>query len=261
MGYFSNKESMQTKALKHSKEMDELYQKETNTSCANSTFYTPAFNRSFIAGSPKKIEVRDGGSIEVAYQEYENDGIKPCILNFASYKNPGGKFLDGSSAQEECLCHGSNLYNILEKFDKVYYLPHRRGGETNRAMYLNTAIFTPDVIFNYLGVPFKCDVLTCAAPNFAAGSRYYNVTSKENAEILLDRIEFIRKILEEKEVKTAILGAWGCGVFGQDPNLVASYMNQTFKDSNIDTIIYGVPKGVNARNYITFKRTIAETDL
>ena len=34
----------------------------------------------------------------------------------ASYKHPGGYFLGGSSAQEEALCHESNLYPILLAF-------------------------------------------------------------------------------------------------------------------------------------------------
>lgn len=37
------------------------------------------------------------------------DRSKTAILNYASYKHPGG----GSSAQEEALCHESNLYPIL----------------------------------------------------------------------------------------------------------------------------------------------------
>ena len=266
MGYFDKKQSMEMLALKHTAEMEAKYEKESTLSANQSTIYSEAFNPPFIEGTPQKIKVVDAESVEAAFNEYlygiENKKlIKPCILNFASYKNPGGKFLNGSSAQEECLCHESNLYNILEKFDKTYYAPHREKGATNRALYHNQAIFSPDVIFKYNQTTFKCDVLTCAAPNYAAASRYYNVTSTENAEVLLDRIKFLRKILEDNNVKTVILGAYGCGVYGQDPNLVASYMNKVFKDSNIDTIIYAVPKNLNERNYQAFKRRIAKTEV
>ena len=47
------------------------------------------------------------------------------ILNFASYKNPGGMFLRGSTAQEEALCHESTLYNVLIKFNDTYYKSNR----------------------------------------------------------------------------------------------------------------------------------------
>ena len=266
MGYFDKKQSMKILALRHTKEMEEKYSKEIDLSASLSTIYYEVFNPSFIQGKPQEIKITDADSVEAAFNEYideiENGKlIKPCILNFASYKHPGGMFLEGSSAQEESLCHASNLYNILEKFDKDYYAPHRTKGATNRALYNNQAIFTPDVVFEYNKNIFKCDVLTCAAPNYAAASKYYNVTSKENAEVLLDRIKFLRKILEANNVKTVILGAYGCGVFGQDPNLVAKYMNDVFKDSNIDTIIYAIPRGLNERNYLAFKNRIAETSL
>jgi uncharacterized protein (TIGR02452 family) len=266
MGYFDHKESMQIKAYHHTKEVGNRYKKEIDISKSLSTIYYEAFNPAFIEGSPTRVEVIDAGSVEAAFNEYNNGAengkhVKPCILNFASYKNPGGKFIEGSSAQEECLCHASNLYNILEKFDKDYYAPHRTKGATNRALYNNQAIFTPDVIFNHGNKNFKCDVLTCAAPNYAAAKQYYDVSAKENAEVLLDRIKFLRKILEDNHVKTVILGAYGCGVFGQDPNLVAKYMNDVFKDSNIDTIVYAIPRGLNKRNYLAFKNKIAETEV
>lgn len=264
MGYFDKKQSMIIKALNHTKEMEEKYTEDTIHSVKQSIIYNKTFNPLLKNGNPTKIKVIDMDSVSAAfaeYKEHKGQNKKICILNFASYKNPGGKFMDGSSAQEECLCHASNLYNILEKFDRTYYAPHRTKGTTNRALYNNDAIYSPDVIFNYLDGEFKCDVLTCAAPNFAAASRYYDVSSTENAGVLLDRTSFLRKILEDNKVDTAILGAWGAGVFGQDPNLVASYMNKVFKDSNIDTIIYAIPRGINERNYSAFKKRIAETEV
>ena len=45
---------------------------------------------------------------------------KTAVLNFASYKEPGGGFMAGSQAQEESFCHESFLYNVLRQFQYYY---------------------------------------------------------------------------------------------------------------------------------------------
>ena len=35
---------------------------------------------------------------------------KIALLNFADYFSPGGRYLQGATAQEKILCHQSNLY-------------------------------------------------------------------------------------------------------------------------------------------------------
>lgn len=110
-----------------------------------------------------------------------NNG-RTAILNYASYKNPGGFFLGGSPAQEEAL----NLYPIL-----LAFAWNRQ--RLNKALYLNRALYSPSVVFKQK----EADIITCAAPNFRTAHRY--------------------QIAEENGVENLIAGAWGCGVFMQLP--------------------------------------------
>ena len=214
MGYWDKKQSMAAQAAAHTHQMILNYEKETTESVKNSKIYYSKEKISNVrepapTTSHPAVELWDKDSVTAARIAHtKHPDSKICILNFASYKNPGGKFIEGSSAQEESLCHASNLYNILLRFDKVYYTSHREKGATNRSLYYDEAIYTPDVIFS----DNKFDVLTCAAPNWNAASRF-GVSLDENNKALKSRIEFIKSILEENKVDIAILGAWGAGVF------------------------------------------------
>ena len=84
------------------------------------------------------------------------------------------------------------------------------------------------------------DVITCAAPNWKA-ARQNGRSPASNVKALTSRISFIRDIAEECHVDTIILGAFGCGVFGQDPSIVASIFNKVFISTTIRQIIYAVP--------------------
>lgn len=163
-----------------------------------------------------RLESLDSVSAVLKYTDLSS---KTAVLNFASYKEPGGMFLQGSKAQEECLCHESTLYNVLRKFDSTYYARNRKA--LNRALYQNIALYSPDVYFERGESFVKCDVITCAAPNFAIASNLYNVSKEENTSALESRIKFILYVAAAQQVDTLILGAFGSGVFGQDAKEVA----------------------------------------
>ena len=196
-------------------------------------------------------------SVKSAIQH--RDG-KTAVLNFASYKNPGGKFMEGSSAQEECLCHASTLYNVLKQFP-VYYQWNRV--HNNRALYTNRALYSEDVIFLddsvcvYGAEPeqVKIDVITCAATNFSAAGKYARVEVDENNAELLRRIKFVLDVAEENKVQTLILGAFGCGVFGQDAAVVAKYFKKCLDTYNyhFKTVYFSILNRGRSDNYAKFK--------
>lgn len=184
--------------------------------------------------------------------KYDNLFDNVCVLNFASHKEPGGRFLDGSIAQEECLCKESYLYNVLSLIDKHtnYYKENRKN--LNRALYTNRALFTRGIRFFKNGVSSaRCSVLTCAAPNFAAAHTYQHVTKEENLEVLKSRIKFVLDIMAANHVDIPILGAFGCGVFGQDAKEVASIFATLLGSYNypFTKVVFAVIPGPNADDF------------
>lgn len=193
-----------------------------------------------------------------------------AILNFASYKHPGGQFLSGSSAQEESICHHSILYPVLEAFKEDYYEVNQK--KLNRALYTNKALYTEncrilDTVMDMQGHvdfikgDYKVDVITCAAPNLNAFYKYKD-GSKEDEYIVKStiesRIEFIYRIAKMRNVDTLILGAFGCGVFKNDPEFVVKTFLKVLKrdyDTDFRNIFFAVPRD---KNYDAFKKVFCE---
>ena len=244
--YWENKKERAKRAERHTKEMEAKYYREILESVKKTKTYSPdsEFNQK---GEPKQPETMFLNTDTVTALFARGYG-KVAVLNFASYKNPGGMFLKGSKAQEECLCHSSFLYNVLRNCKEYYQW---NNDNKNRALYLDRALYNRNVRFFSEDESLLCDVITCAAPNWSAAQKFGNATKEENNELLKDRIQFIKNIAEDNRDDVIILGAWGAGVFGQDAEIVAKYMSEIFSETTIKRVVFAVPG--NDENYTAFK--------
>ena len=153
----------------------------------------------------------------VAAKEIVDKGMKVAVLNFANPIEPGGGFLSGSRAQEESLCRSSALYHTIR--DNEMYPWH--SGRSDSRLASDWCIWSPDVpvfrndIGDFLEQPWMMSVLTCAAPQANFASR------EEIKAIMTKRISRVLEVFRNNEASHLVLGAWGCGAFGCDPNDIA----------------------------------------
>lgn len=196
------------------------------------------------------IEVKRLSSFEAGKQLVEQHGKVLC-LNFASAKNPGGGFLSGAQAQEEALTRSSALYLCLKDQD-AYYLTNRKCGTT---LYTDTMILSPDVPFfkDDNGTPldnwFPLSILTAPAVNEGAIRQNEPEKIPEIASVMLRRTEKLLALAHRNGYTHLLLGAWGCGVFRNNPEAVASYFYQFLG-----------PNGKYARCFETVTFAILATD-
>lgn len=211
-------------------------------SIQNTKFYPAEGEISLEVPKDKKgvVSVSKDRSFQAAFrlrEKYPNGKI--AVHNFASATNPGGGVEHGSRAQEEALCRCSTLFPCLktrELMDKFYYF-HRYRKDVR---YTDACIYTPGVVVMKSDTDFpevipekewnRVDIITCAAPNLR--ERPYNsmnpgsgdgvkVSDKELLELHKSRAEKILRAAAANGADLLVLGAFGCGAFCNNPEVVA----------------------------------------
>lgn len=255
--YWIDKKQRAFIARQHTDQMQEKYAEQIEQAVQHTKIYEGEADVKETERKTLQCSVEDLDSVR-AVMKY--GGSRCAVLNFASYKNPGGMFINGSIAQEECLCHALYLYNVLRQFQHIYYDQNKT--RLNKTLYTNKALYTPDVMFFDGEKKVQCDVITCAAPNISAGRKYQNVPDSVNTEALRSRIQFVLDIAKDNQVDTLILGAFGCGVFGQDAAEVARIFKEylTTTHSCFDRVVFAVPDGTNS-NYKAFCQTFKKIEI
>lgn len=230
-----------------------------------------------IYQAPADIVISIKRSLEAAAAYPIN---KVCVHNFASATNPGGGVTKGSNAQEECLCRCSSLYFCLntKQMWEQFYTPHKMMRDP---IHNDDIIYTPSVtVFKSdTALPvlmpeedwYKVNVITCAAPNLRVqpsnafntgdGDTSAKITDKELIAIHEKRLRRILDVALMNGNEVVILGAFGCGAFANNPEVVAKAAKKVIQEYRhafvtIEFAIYC--SAWNVDNYRIFKRVLED---
>ena len=131
-----------------------------------------------------------------------------------------------------------SVTEIIESVSQDWNNQHK-----NKALYLNRGLFSPGIWFFRKDEHAKCSVITCASPNKSSAQKYMNVSDEENSKVLRSRIKFVLDVAKDNNITTLILGAYGCGVFGQDATEVASIFNEYLLTTHtcFDKVVFAIP--------------------
>lgn len=217
-----------------------------------------------------KPVIRGGGSAHITSESTLEAALRACqsggrvaVLNFASAVLPGGSWHAGVAAQEEDLIRASLLLECLEFAGSGFYEAHKRHGEP---LYADVLLYTPEVPFirnqqgSLLDSPVTMDVLTLAAPNLALADRPFR------REVLYD--VYVRRLWAALDCarragnRSVILGAWGCGAYENDPELVAHACDVLLEDefaSAFANVVFAIGDRDGSLRRV-FERVIGSTD-
>ena len=222
----------------------------------NTLIYTPEMSDDLLSNRISQplttstiIEVNGETTLNATRQLLAAGYEDVLCLNFASAKNPGGGFLGGSQAQEESIARSTGLYNCqMKAWD--YYEVNRH---TKTCIYTDNMIYSPyvPILKDEAGTNLDhlalASIITAPAVNFGVvKQREQNSIPKVEA-IMKRRIAKVLAIALAHGHKAIVLGAWGCGVFQNDPKDIAPWFKEVI-DSQFKNEFEKIVFAVYARN-------------
>ena len=188
----------------------------------------------------------------------------PLVMNFANAYIPGGGFLTGAIAQEEALCRASTLYQSItnKRAEEMYAynVEHRCREASDYMLYSPCVSVFRSPNGQLLENPFTVSVVTVPAPNRSMDTELG--PDKQVKEIMMRRIRIMLRTAMKHGNKDLVLGAWGCGVFRNDPKDVADSFRKILVDegygkyfNRVSFAIYGDKK---SPNFLAFRQVFAK---
>jgi len=184
-------------------------------------------------GLATTLEVTSETSVAAIRRLVVERKLDTLCLNFASAKNAGGGFLGGAEAQEESLTRASALYASLISQPR-YYAANRA---CVTALYTEHLIYSPHVPMirddagTLLERPHLAAFITAPAVNTGALQQNEPERLSQVPDVMRRRVERVLSIALGAGHRALVLGAWGCGVFRNDPELIADLFGQALETS------------------------------
>lgn len=185
------------------------------------------------------------------------------VLNFANAHHAGGGFLLGANAQEEALCRCSTLYASINS--KAAAKMYRYNNTHLNAVESDYMLLSPEVLVfrnpqcELIAEPFSAAVITTPAPNRRGAAVFASASTVQ--QTFLRRIRIILRLAAARGYRNLILGAWGCGAFGNDPKLVAECFREALGEQELARcfaeICFAVYGSETGRNYRAFSEAFA----
>ncbi|KAA8783186.1 TIGR02452 family protein [Paenibacillus amylolyticus] len=216
-------------------------------------------------GNPAQIEVTSETTLAAAARLTLEEGRTEVVcLNFASAKNPGGGFLGGSQAQEESLARATGLYPCIAQMTEMYEYNRKQ----HTCLYSDHMIYSTDVPVirddrdRLLDQYYTASFITAPAVNAGVVKERKEATDAEIKSVMKQRIRYILEVAAVQGHRTIVLGAFGCGVFRNEPAQVASYFAEVLHEEGyrnyFDHIVFAIyDRSAGQQTLETFKRLLA----
>jgi len=183
------------------------------------------------------IMLFDGTSFEAASWLADSGAsrVEPCVLDFASDSEPGGGWKGKQrGTQEEGLCRCSNLGVCLEE--------HYESMGAAAFMPNFAVVYCPDIV-----VFRDCRSQRLVEKPFWVGVAAAALRSTGSDADIRAKVNGVLRMAGNRGHRQVVLGAWGCGAFGNNPETIAEHMLAAVHECRqwFDQVVFAVPSGEN----------------
>ena len=253
------RDNLASKAKRHVADVERRFASEIAASVASLRVYDSMPSPKVDEPCVPTVTVVDEDSVSAVLSRGRGlaSACDLAVLDFASFVSPGGGYIRGAMAQEEALCSESTLYPALES-QKAWYAENRRRN-INCSLYRNRGLVVPRVRFDREKFHSYADVIVVAAPYARSARDEYRVSDDAMKSAMRDRIRFVLAIADDLGHKKLVLGAFGCGVFGWDAEVVAEMFREELASGAhaATEVVFAIPRGSRDENLDRFEHAFA----
>lgn len=250
------------KALENYKYGDVLKESILATQCFSDVRQVKNSEEKYNAENNNQAHVKviQMDTIEVGQQLLQK-GYKVVVLNMASEFCPGGGWRKGSMAQEESLFYRSTYCLSLEDpfnidRDRTWKYP----------LSPHMAIYSPNILImmdeDY--DPYKWNEMYfldfIAMPGIRQPKLQKGKLTVEDYQLLTEKIQGIFEVALHTQHDSIVLGALGCGAFGNPPEEVARCFQEVIDRGQyklkFKNIIFAILDGSRTNNFEIFQKII-----
>lgn len=209
------------------------------------------------------IEIKNENVIDTIHNLYKEYGSDVCVLNFASGYMPCGGWLNGSLAQEEAIAYCSNLYS--QQTSKIGWQFYKANRDSNSLAYLNNMLLSDVLVFrdsdyNLLSTPSKVKIITAPAVHLNRVKKQKEKLPDNPNKIMEFRMRLILNLMLESKCSHVVLGAFGCGAYGNDVYSIIDIWNKLLHQEDykckFKSITFSVLENRRDDNYNVFKQRL-----
>lgn len=236
------REQRRAEAVRHSGLMKAAFAAETAETVENAVIYEEGEGRELPLPEPTAEATETLVVTSFAPEALYRDGKGKCaVVDPANFTRPGGAYEDGAFGPEQILCSESNLYPVLQGVADEY---HRKNKDYRRgSLFTDRALWLPEVLFSRSGDVRRAGVIAVAEPVRAFALENHRPEA-EVERALRDRIETLLRIAAANEVETLVVGAFGCGRNGYEPDQVIALFQAWFAEhpGAVPRVVFAVPR-------------------